>query len=219
MGLDGQTMPNRRDCTKVATKEEDKSSASARRAAHGQEVWTTCAVSGKALWEPLVVCGMGRLYRKEEVLVELIQRKGQERRPVAPHVAHITSMRDVLPVTLTVNPSSAYIVAMGEEVAYSRVKNILSLWVCPITGPSTTGTHSFLFCVPCGHVVSHEAVKALGSSCLPMGEGKDSMCPVCGAAAQALEVAPTEERGTAQLQRFKEHMRGFYKKRKSDGDV
>ena len=161
---------------------------------------------------------MGRLYRKEEVIVELLQRKQKKDTPVVPQVAHITSMKDVLEVILAVNPASAHIVTLGEEAGCSSVKNILSLWVCTITGHSTTGTHAFNVCAPCGHVVSHEAVKALGKG-THEPEGEDTQCPACGAAAQFFEIAPTEEVARAQLPKFKECMRSFNKKRKSESEA
>ncbi|KAG2499265.1 hypothetical protein HYH03_002843 [Edaphochlamys debaryana] len=75
--------------------------------------WSTCALSSQPLRDPIVACGLGRLYNKEAALQFLLAKKGVASKPeellqyanqlraANGALDHVSGMKDLLELHLT----------------------------------------------------------------------------------------------------------------------
>eukprot|EP01147_Barroeca_monosierra_P000420 gene420-7861_t len=150
MGADGGTIPTRGELVKVK-KKALKQDPSVKRKAK----WKFCTMSAQRLQLPIVACGLGQLFNKEDLMKTiLLVREGAIERPV--ELKHIKKLKDVH--TLNLKPiSSSSQVNDGDDSAPTQFE-------CPITGLPMSGQHRFVFPVTCGCVVSERALKEVPTS-------------------------------------------------------
>jgi len=125
MGNDGGSIPRRDELVKQKGKDkvvESKDEAL-------QARWLVCTLSKEPLRPPVVACGLGNLYNKEEVLKFLIDRQSFGD---PPNLAHIRRIKDVQDVTLT--PIQASARSKGEASA---------AFCCPITTYPMNGRYRY----------------------------------------------------------------------------
>eukprot|EP00898_Chlorokybus_atmophyticus_P009046 jgi/Chlat1/9142/Chrsp97S08432 len=195
MGLDGGTIISRSDVLRgtswrFASKDKSKST-------HGGNVnassvykeetlskdelsasqWSTCAMSGEALQEPIVACGLGKLYNRQTILEYLLARragtelekvKEEHRKDFVDRFEHIRSIKDVFQVRLARGEEAA-----SGEVAKEGASNSASSFcefICPVTGVRAGWRNPFSAFKVCGHVISNKCIKQVGSD----------ECPLCG---------------------------------------
>jgi hypothetical protein len=183
MGCDGGTIAGRKDM--VQTKKRVISAHSIKSQARSQV--NTCALSQTPLRAPVVACAMGLLFNKDAVIEYLLAKQSFA------HFSHITSLKDVVPVTLHWNQSAvsklksnssgsasaaAAAASSTEETTHSTDPNTEeeSLYTCPITGVPSNGVNRFVALQPCGCVISERAMKSVAAGA---DKGKIDTCMVC----------------------------------------
>ncbi|GLH07243.1 Uncharacterized protein GBIM_12753 [Gryllus bimaculatus] len=147
MGCDGGTIPRRDELvrTKKKPEQKDKDSELSFR-------WQHCAISQQPLQQPIVACGLGRLYNKDTVIEGLLDRSS------LPEVAqHIKNLKDVKELKLTPNPAFKNSAEKGD--AY--IDRQCSPYICPVIGLEMNGKFKFVFSWSCGCVVSERALKEI----------------------------------------------------------
>lgn len=153
MGNDGGTIPRRDELVRLKKKKEqkDKDSELSFR-------WRHCNITQEPLEEPIVACGLGRLYKKQAVIEGLLDRD-----LLPPSASHIKSIKDVRDLRLTPNPSFK----AGAEKGDGYVDRATSPYICPLTGLEVTGRFRFIFLWTCGCVFAERAMKEIKEkSCL-----------------------------------------------------
>eukprot|EP00667_Euglena_gracilis_P012461 EG_transcript_12802 len=122
----------------------------------GRILWTSCKKGNDRLRHPIVACELGFLYNKEAVLLALLDRTSPEHNDIR----HIRKVSDLTQLIFERNPAWKE-AAQGSE----SVDELIDQYLCPILHDVTSnGVHRFCFYRQCGHVVSQEAIKAMGSS-------------------------------------------------------
>lgn len=177
MGCDGGSIPKRREMVKtrsVTNGNEHKD----------LEKWNHCFLSGEALSNPIVGCGLGRLYNKEAVIKYLLDRdafpESQEM------MSHITSLKDLINLKLTSSSSHSSSKPVNQQTSY---KDAEAMFVCPVTGREMNGKFRFIFYRGCGCVLSEEALKELkagDAKCIACGKDAGKAVPIYGSE-QAVE--------------------------------
>jgi len=145
MGCDGGTIPRRCEMVREKKKPEQKNK--------DQDMigkWRHCALSGQPLVQPIMACGLGRLYNKEAVLTHLLESKG---------TSHLRKFSDVKELKLTPNPTYN-----PEVKADLYVDNYAAPYVCPIIGLEMSGRYRFVYNVSCGCVLSERAMIEIPST-------------------------------------------------------
>ena len=99
-----------------------------------------CAISKDKLREPLVICKMGLIYNKEEIIKRLIEKN------IPKAFRHIRKLKDVKEAKLTTRK-------IEEEDTI--------VFYCPISQIEFNGFHKFLINWGCGCVFSEEAFTEL----------------------------------------------------------
>ncbi|XP_057334915.1 replication termination factor 2 [Microplitis mediator] len=151
MGCDGGTIPRRDELVRLKKKPEqkDKDSELAFR-------WRHCTIKQMPLQQPIVSCGLGKLYSKEAVIEGLLDRS------ILPETAvHIKSLKDVKTLNLTPNP--AYDDNKAEK-GDCYVDEAKSPFICPIIGLEMNGKYKFCYPWTCGCVMSERALKQVKST-------------------------------------------------------
>lgn len=147
MGCDGGTIPRRDELVRLKKKPEQKDKDAER-----QFRWKHCNLTQERLQKPIVMCGLGRLYSKQNVIEHLLESKMPE------SCAHIKSLKDVKDLNLTANP------------AYEKNHDDKSAqFICALIGLEMSGQFRFVALWSCGCVFSERAVK----------EVKDKNCSTC----------------------------------------
>ncbi|XP_026320084.1 protein RTF2 homolog [Hyposmocoma kahamanoa] len=154
MGCDGGTIPRRDELVRMKKKPEQKDKDAER-----SFKWRNCALSQQPLQEPVVACGLGRLYSKSSVLESLLDK---ETKPES--INHIKNLKDIKDLKLTKNP--AYKVTEHTEGAFGDGS---APYICPISGLEMTGKFRFVFLWSCGCVLAERALK----------EVKQNLCHMC----------------------------------------
>lgn len=114
--------------------------------------WKHCALTQQRLQQPIVMCGLGRLYAKQNVIEALLDKE-----KMTDACAHIKSMKDIKNLNLTSNP------------AYDETKDDKSSpYICALIGLEMSGQFRFVALWTCGCVFSERALK----------EVKDRVCSV-----------------------------------------
>uniref|UniRef100_A0A6E8W8T7 Replication termination factor 2 n=1 Tax=Anopheles coluzzii TaxID=1518534 RepID=A0A6E8W8T7_ANOCL len=148
MGCDGGTIPRRDELVRLKKKPEQKDKDAER-----QFRWKHCALTQQRLQQPIVMCGLGRLYAKQNVIEALLDKE-----KMTDACAHIKSMKDIKNLNLTSNP------------AYDETKDDKSSpYICALIGLEMSGQFRFVALWTCGCVFSERALK----------EVKDRVCSVC----------------------------------------
>nr|XP_034832586.1 replication termination factor 2 [Maniola hyperantus] len=154
MGCDGGTIPRRDELVRLKKKPEQKDKDAER-----SFKWRNCALSQQPLQEPVVACGLGRLYSKSSVLEALLDK---ESKPDS--ISHIKNLKDIKDLKLTKNP--AYI---KTEHTDGSVGEGSAPYICPISGLEMAGKFRFVFLWGCGCVLAERAFK----------EVRQNLCHMC----------------------------------------
>lgn len=83
--------------------------------------WRHCAITQQKLQQPIVMCGLGRLYSKQSVIEALLNKSMPE------SSSHIKSLKDVKDLKLTANP------------AYSEEEDKSAPFICALIGLEMSG--------------------------------------------------------------------------------
>lgn len=114
------------------------------------------------LQEPIVLCGLGRLYSKQNVIEQLLEK---DKMPEA--AKHIKNMKDIKQLNLTPNP------AFTEE---DKTEGLLDTrhapYICKLIGLEMSGKFRFVALWSCGCVMSERALKEIKGS-------SSGTCPLC----------------------------------------
>ncbi|XP_065357630.1 replication termination factor 2 [Calliphora vicina] len=157
MGCDGGTIPRRDELVRLKKKPEQKDKDAER-----EFRWLHCALTQQRLQEPIVMCGLGRLYSKQNVIEQLLEK---DKMPEA--VKHIKNMKDIKELNLTPNP------AFTEE---DKTEGLLDTrhapYVCKLIGLEMSGKFRFVGLWTCGCVMSERALKEIKCS-------SSGTCPSC----------------------------------------
>ncbi|CAH1639446.1 unnamed protein product [Spodoptera littoralis] len=154
MGCDGGTIPRRDELVRMKKKPEQKDKDAER-----SFKWRNCALSQQPLQEPVVACGLGRLYSKSSVLETLLDK---ETKPDS--INHIKNLKDIKDLKLVKNP--AYTAADHTEGAVGEGN---APYICPISGLEMSGKFRFVFLWSCGCVLAERALK----------EVRQNLCHMC----------------------------------------
>lgn len=147
MGCDGGTIPRRDELVRLKKKPEQKDKDAER-----QFRWKHCNLTQERLRQPIVMCGLGRLYSKQNVIEHLLESKMPE------SCAHIKSLKDIKDLNLMANP------------AYEKNHDDKSAqFICALIGLEMSGQFRFVALWSCGCVFSERALK----------EVKDKNCSSC----------------------------------------
>lgn len=165
MGNDGGSIPKRDDLIKDAKKAED---AEVSQKEHLLS-WFYCSFSKLPLSEPVVSCGLGRLYNKDVLLEYLLsskekkyKEKGSAAQLLERGIPHITTLKDVKELKLKANPAYQPNIALNNKLLHGE--NHMSRWVCPITNREMNGHAKFVYLVRCGHVFNDQALANIKSN-------------------------------------------------------
>ena len=154
MGCDGGTIPRRDELVRLKKKPEQKDKDAER-----SFKWRNCALSQQPLQEPIVACGLGRLYSKSSILEALLDK---ERKPES--INHIKNLKDIKDLKLVKNPAF-----VATEHSEGTVGTGSAPYICPISGIEMTGKFRFVFLWSCGCVLAERALK----------EVKQNLCHMC----------------------------------------
>ncbi|KAJ6244275.1 protein c20orf43 [Anaeramoeba flamelloides] len=150
MGADGGSLPHRAEMVKTKK----------RRGTVNRQVnrikWSCCTLTKKPLEEPVVLCPLGRLFNKQDLLVALMKKK------LPNEYSYITSIKDLVTLKLTQNKN--YLEQSGEE-------NV-TRFICPISGIEMNGLSKFVAFAKCGHVVAKTSIEKLQLKTCPLCEQK-----------------------------------------------
>eukprot|EP01048_Picozoa_sp_COSAG05_P007006 COSAG05_NODE_478_length_9434_cov_5.178897_12_plen_427_part_00 len=132
--------------------------------------WSTCALSGNELREPVVACGLGALYNRESVLEYLVgqlQFPYNNKEAIEKSFGHLKKISSVFPLELTWGePEPDTSVAAGARAMIS----------CPLIHLPADGRYPFVVLRPCNHVLSQRALRSVQDP----QQQQQQTCPVCG---------------------------------------
>ncbi|XP_030029162.2 replication termination factor 2 [Manduca sexta] len=154
MGCDGGTIPRRDELVRMKKKPEQKDKDAER-----SFKWRNCALSQQPLQEPIVACGLGRLYSKSSVIESLLDK---DTKPES--ISHIKNLKDIKDLKLVKNPAH-----VETDHTDGVVGNGSAPYICPISGLEMTGKFRFIFLWSCGCVLAERALK----------EVKQNLCHMC----------------------------------------
>jgi len=146
MGCDGGTIPRRDELVRLKKKPETKDKDSERIFR-----WRHCSLTQQKLQQPIVMCGLGRLYSKQNVIEQLLGNGMPE------SCSHIKTLKDIKDLKLTANP------------AYSAEDDKNAPFICALIGLEMSGQFRFAALWTCGCVFSERALKQL----------KLNICSIC----------------------------------------
>lgn len=116
--------------------------------------WRHCAITQQPLQQPIVMCGLGRLYSKQNVIENLL-----EKDKMPDSAKHITSLKDVKNLVLTANPNYK---DCNKSEGMLDVRS--APFICKLIGLEMTGKFKFVALWTCGCVFSERALKEIKSS-------------------------------------------------------
>ena len=161
---------------------------------------TTCAASSHPLRAPIVVCGLGYLYNKEDLIEKMLSKT------LPAELSHLRSLKDVCDATLHANPAWK---PDGEGHRSGADEDEVPFH-CPIASVPMNGRNKFAFLRASGHVVSERALAQLGGKTCPVTEqplGPDDVVPLNGTDEQRAELAEKLEAKKAAQKEAKEARR------------
>ncbi|KAJ3292125.1 Protein RTF2 [Borealophlyctis nickersoniae] len=191
MGCDGGTIPKRHELVKTAKAPERPDARVQLYAA-----WFSCALSKRPLQQPVVACGLGKLYNKDAVLEYLVGRGGYGDGDKI--CGHITGIKDVTTLNLTPNPAYSSVNAPTQStiLGETQEKPLVSPFTCPITHREMNGKSRFSFIQTCGCVFAEQAFKEVPST----------TCLKCGKAFDAKDVVPINSAKTEEIEKLRERV-------------
>ncbi|KNE66311.1 hypothetical protein AMAG_10537 [Allomyces macrogynus ATCC 38327] len=159
MGADGGSIPKRDELVKTKAKAERHDPALFLAVS-----WFFCALSKEPLQEPIVSCGLGKLYNRVAI-------SASHYGDAEAICGHITSLKDVTTLHLTPIADTASTpapTAVKATMALANDANLTPRFACPISGREMTGRIRFVYLAPCGHVLAEQAFREVqsGSTCL-----------------------------------------------------
>ncbi|CAG8496672.1 647_t:CDS:2 [Diversispora eburnea] len=167
MGNDGGSIPKRIELVKEKQKEVRPD-----RTALKIATWFFCALSKRLLQEPIVSCALGKLYNKDAIIEYLLNKSAYGDGDII--CSHISSLKDVKTLNLTVNPafkeSSAASIAHFDQEMVSR-------FICPITRKEMNGKSKFVYLNKCGCVFSEQGLKEIPSETYSLNEKSTTSPP------------------------------------------
>uniref|UniRef100_A0A1A9WZX0 Replication termination factor 2 n=1 Tax=Glossina brevipalpis TaxID=37001 RepID=A0A1A9WZX0_9MUSC len=160
MGCDGGTIPRRDELVRVKKKPEQKDKDAER-----EFRWLHCALTQQRLEEPIVICGLGRLYSKQNIIEQLLE-KGK----TPDTIKHIRSMKDIKQLKLTPNPAFK-----EAEKTDGALNGRHAPYICKLIGLEMSGKFRFIALWSCGCVMSERAIKEIKG----FSKNSGGMCPLC----------------------------------------
>ncbi|CAD7078832.1 unnamed protein product [Hermetia illucens] len=154
MGCDGGTIPRRDELVRLKKKPEQKDKDAER-----QFRWLHCALTQQRLQQPIVMCGLGRLYSKQNIIEQLLEK---DKMPES--CSHIRSLKDVKNLNLTPNPAFK-----DDEKSEGILDTRSAPFICKLIGLEMSGKFRFVALWTCGCVFSERALK----------EVKSNVCALC----------------------------------------
>lgn len=118
--------------------------------------WRHCALTQERLQEPIVMCGLGRLYSKQNIIEQLLDKEAE----MPDTSKHITSLRDVRDLHLTPNPTYNKDADKTEGLLDTRS----APYICKLIGLEMSGKFRFVALWSCGCVFSERALKEIGTN-------------------------------------------------------
>lgn len=159
MGCDGGTIPRRDELVRTAKKPEQKDKDAER-----EFRWLHCALTQEYLREPIVMCGFGRLYSKQSIIEQLLEK---EKKPES--IKHIRTLKDIKTLKLTPNPAYT-----AEDKTEGLLDTRHAPYVCKLIGLEMSGKFRFVALWSCGCVISERALKQIKRN-----DSGGSVCPLC----------------------------------------
>lgn len=114
--------------------------------------WRYCAMKQERLQEPIVMCGLGRLYSKQSIIEQLLD-KGTE---MPDSCKHIKSLRDIRDLRLTPNP-----IYTDADKTEGLLDTRSAPYICKLIGLEMSGKFRFVALWTCGCVFSERALKEI----------------------------------------------------------
>lgn len=149
MGCDGGTIPRRDELVRVKKKPEQKD-----KEAEMAYRWRHCALTQERLREPIVMCGLGRLYSKQSVIENLLDKETE----MPETCKHIKSLKDIRDLHMSPNP--AY---KDEDKTEGLLDTRSAPYICKLIGLEMSGKFRFVALWTCGCVFSERALKEIGT--------------------------------------------------------
>ena len=128
MGCDGGSIPKRSEMIRVTKKAEKPNHLIQLLTA-----WYTCALSKLPLSVPVVSCKLGKLYNKDAVLEQLLNKSYGDAASIC---KHIKSLKDVTTLKLTPNSATE---TSSSLVGSTHEMNTVSPFMCPISQKEMNG--------------------------------------------------------------------------------
>lgn len=116
--------------------------------------WRYCALTQERLREPIVMCGLGRLYSKQNVIEQLLDKETE----MPDACKHIKSLRDIRDLQLTPNP-----IYKDEDKTEGLLDTRSAPYICKLIGLEMSGKFRFVALWSCGCVFSERALKEIGT--------------------------------------------------------
>ncbi|KAG1049086.1 hypothetical protein G6F43_008569 [Rhizopus delemar] len=156
MGNDGGSIPRRIELVKEKPRDVKFNPDLERIAA-----WFYCALSKLPLEQPIVSCGLGKLYNQDAIIEYLLDRSAYGDGDKI--CSHISSVKDTVKLNLTPNPTyndktSNFNTKMG-----NLEKDIQSKFICPISMKEMNGKHRFVYLDSCGCTFAEQSLKEIPS--------------------------------------------------------
>lgn len=117
--------------------------------------WRHCALTQERLREPIVMCGLGRLYSKQSVIEQLLDKETE----MPDSCKHITSLKDIRDLHLTPNP-----IYKDEDKTEGLLDTRSAPYICKLIGLEMSGKFRFIGLWSCGCVFSERALKEIGTN-------------------------------------------------------
>lgn len=117
--------------------------------------WRHCALTQERLREPIVMCGLGRLYSKQSVIEQLLDKETE----MPDACKHITSLKDIRDLHLSPNP-----IYKDEDKTEGLLDTRSAPYICKLIGLEMSGKFRFVGLWSCGCVFSERALKEIGTN-------------------------------------------------------
>ncbi|KAI8327135.1 Rtf2 RING-finger-domain-containing protein [Choanephora cucurbitarum] len=164
MGNDGGSIPRRIELVKEKARDVLLNPDIERAAA-----WLYCALSKLLLEQPVVSCGLGKLYNQDAILEYLLNPNTYGDGDKI--CSHITSVKDTVKLNLTPNPAYNLKVNNDSATMGNLEKDIKSKFICPLSMKEMNGKHRFVYLNTCGCTFAEQALKEVPSAeCLTCGK-------------------------------------------------
>lgn len=116
--------------------------------------WQHCSLTQERLREPIVMCGLGRLYSKQSVIEQLLDKETE----MPDSCKHIKSLKDIRDLHLTPNP-----IYKDEDKTEGLLDTRSAPYICKLIGLEMSGKFRFIGLWSCGCVFSERALKEIGT--------------------------------------------------------